>query len=47
MTDRDHEPFGGAGDWFCYIHQASFEIHEAEENGGDCPWCGQEVTRDA
>lgn len=41
MTDEIHYQFGG--EWFCADHQATFELHEAENNGGDCPWCDRPV----
>jgi 3'-phosphoadenosine 5'-phosphosulfate sulfotransferase (PAPS reductase)/FAD synthetase len=31
------------GGWYCSNHEAGFEAHEAENNDGCCPWCGEPV----
>lgn len=41
VADELHQRFGGG--WHCKRHHATFEHHEAEENDGNCPWCGLPV----
>ena len=41
LNESVHTTF--SGEFYCRDHRASFEAHEAEQNGGDCPWCGREV----
>lgn len=40
-TETLHTTF--SGEFYCRLHRASFEAQEAERNGDDCPWCGNEV----